>query len=548
MAIVTSGQTAFELGGTFTLPIPIVFGFGDLFDVPLLPIVITSEAGYETSQELTLPAGAAVTAAVFTVAGHAPPLEVNVGKIATVRAAAGSPTSSSKELVIDFGVLRTVSSVRAPVAISSITAWRGTRFDQSVPTPGAAAAQRVFTEVQTERLLVDLVSSVSPDDLARQATVTTATPPADLELLVAGTRAWARPGPTPEGLSEDVDVTAALQEALDRATPGSDGNVHIAVTLRARVPGQLALSLAQPLGYLRTHTVVFPGPTTHAFAEEGELTVPLPLPAGANAWIIHRVLATITATDDDPQRVLPPVGPDPSSHAEVVLDPDRRIVVHVPAARFAPFERLVGVRVAVQPQPGGVELTGAMLADDDDAPEGSPLPGDPLPNATFTPLTLDAGDEPAFVTLALPRPLKLVAGADLWFSLAATRGSTLVGLAAGGDPADVATLRRVMPNGVVRPLSSPAGVRTDALRLRIVGLAPETAPIDIVDVDLAGGPIVREPVADPAVAATGLVPLALHPPAARPELALQLTATAATKVTIGPVVVAYVEPSTGGSP
>jgi hypothetical protein len=207
------------------------------------------------------------------------------------------------------------------------------------------------------------------------------------------------------------------------------------------------------------------------------------------------------------------------------------------------------VRISVQPLAGGVELSGAMLADAERAHEDDPpLPGEPLPKGTFTPVTLDAADEPAFVTLALPQPLKLVAGADLWFSLAATRGSAVVGLAAPGDPAAPATLRRVMPNGAVRELSSAGGVSTDVLRLRVIGLAPPLAPIDLVEVELAGGGTVREPVADPALAASGLVSLALSPPAPRPGLALQLTATAATTVTIGPVVVAYVEPSTGGSP
>ena len=61
----------------------------------------------------------------------------------------------------------------------------------------------------------------------------------------------------------------------------------------------------------------------------------------------------------------------------------------------------------------------------------------------------------------------------------------------------------------------------------------------------AGGaaPALRR--ADAVLAATGLVSLALDPPAPRPGLALQLTATAATTVTIASVVVAYAE---GGSP
>ena len=102
-----------------------------------------------------------------------------------------------------------------------------------------------------------------------------------------------------------------------------------------------------------------------------------------------------------------------------------------------------------------------------------------------------------------------------------------------------------MPNGAVRPMSSPVGVRTDVLRLRLVGIPPEVAPIDVVSVDLAGGGIVHEEV-DPALAAAGLRSLALAAPAARPGLALQLTVTAPTALTIGPVVVAYTDPASGG--
>jgi hypothetical protein len=104
-----------------------------------------------------------------------------------------------------------------------------------------------------------------------------------------------------------------------------------------------------------------------------------------------------------------------------------------------------------------------------------------------------------------------------------------------------------MPNGAIRELSSPTGVDTGRLQLRVAGVAPEVAPVDVVTVDLTGGPTVREAVADAELAATGLVSLAVSPPAPRPGLALRLTATAPTTVTVGPVVVAYTEPP-GGSP
>jgi hypothetical protein len=507
--------------------------------LPVLRFDPASKAGYETSQDLELPAGAVVTRAVVSVSAHAPVSRTPVGGIATVRAAAGAPADASNDLVIDFGVLRTVSGVSAPAVISSIEAWRGTSFDQFVGTPYDWIAE--FTEIQTERLLVSMDKPVSPATFATQSGVTTTTPPADLELLVGGVRAWTRPGAVPQDFGEDVDVTAALQTAVAAGAVSDDGTVAVPVVLRARVAGTLGLQLARPVGFLRIHTVAFPGPTTtRLFDAEGRMVLTLPLPAEAQAWTVHRVIATIVATDDDPRRVQPPVGPDTTADAELTLDADRRLVVRVPAARLAPFEQLAGVRVSAQPGDAGIELAGALLTD------AAGVPGEPVPKGTFTPVALEAAVAPRFVTLPLPHPVRADAGAPLWFSLAATRGSAVVELAAGEDAGHDATLWRVMPNGVVRPMSSPAGVRTDVLRLRLVGLPPVLAPIDVVTVDLAGGDVVREPV-EPALEATGLVSLALGTPATRPRLALELTTTAATSVTVGPVVVAYSDPVTGGS-
>ena len=155
--------------------------------------------------------------------------------------------------------------------------------------------------------------------------------------------------------------------------------------------------------------------------------VALPLPAGSEQWIVSRVLATVVASDDDPQRRLPPVGPSVTADAELMLNPDRRLVVRVPAQRLAPFELLAGVRVSVRAVAGGVELAGALLEDDDGAP------GEPVPKGTFTSVTLDAAEAPSFVTLPLPQPVVVSADAPLWFTLAATRGSAMVEL---GDPGD----------------------------------------------------------------------------------------------------------------
>src|SRR3954454_10667429 len=98
------------------IPSDVVFGGigASAVLLPFLPFVLTSASGYEASQEVALPAGSVITRAAFTVAASAPPFATPVGDIAVVRAAAGAPAAASSALAIDFGVLRTVSSVAAP--------------------------------------------------------------------------------------------------------------------------------------------------------------------------------------------------------------------------------------------------------------------------------------------------------------------------------------------------------------------------------------------------------------------------------------------------
>ncbi len=373
--------------------------------------------------------------------------------------------------------------------------------------------------------------------------VTTTTPPADLELLVAGTRVFFRPGPAPPGFSQDVDVTAAVQAAVDAGgTVGADGNLTVALTLQARVPGTLGLAFADTVRFLRTFTVDFPGPTTSArFAEEGDQVVPLPLPADASAWTIHRLVASLAADDPGPLRVQPPVGPAPSTNAELLLSTDSRLVVKLPSGPLGRFQTVSGVRVLLTAGTSGIEIGGALLGGTETTP------GDPLPKATMAPVSLPASSSPAWATLSLARPFTPPPGVTLWLSLAVNRGSAVMALTdlATTAAGDVSAVRRIAPNGISHPLSAPALPRanpgsapvlvdTAALALRVVGTPPDKAPIDVAVVDLDGGGAT-------ASSTTGSVALSLTAPGPRTPLALRASATAATTVTIGPVVVAYTE-------
>ena len=340
-------------------------------EVPAEPGVATAAA----TQTQSLPAGAIVQSAVYTVTAR-PAGVVTIGTVAQVREGNG-------ELVVDFQGMRTVDRLQAPVAITSIRPWAGTQFSsRSLISNGSGAVQR-FTEVQTERLLVQFSGALGEEDLAANGSVSVLSPPADLELLVNGTRAWFNAGPAkPSGVGRRSDCVRDDRRP-DRPrprrrrgrSPGAE-SVAVEVVLRSSVPGQLALGAV--LDIQPTFGVLFPEGATRTVEapEEGAYEVALPLPAEAADWQIHEVQATVSATLPLP-RVLPPDGPELSADAQLLLDADHAVLVGLPPAGLAPLATLAGIRLPIGVGAEGAELAGVLRADDGGVP-GEPVPGGPV--------------------------------------------------------------------------------------------------------------------------------------------------------------------------
>ncbi len=517
----------------------LLFGPGIYALIPaLFPAATTS--GSEVESELAVPAGAVVSQAVVRVTASAPK-RTPINGVATVRASSGDPEAPSSSMIIDFGVMRNVSSLEGPAAIYRVAPWLGTSFDEGGYREGGDSID--FQELQTERLLVEFSEVVSAAALAAMH-ITTSTPPADLDLLVGGTRAWFRQGAVPTDFTEEVDITAAVQAAV------SSGISPVPVLLKTRVPGHLELNPVGPVQFLRTHVVQFPqGATTVAdAAEEGIVDIALPLPVDSATWKIHRIVSTIVAEDRGPHRVVPPVGPTELVEAELTLDADRRLVVRLATGAWAPFASLAAVRVRLTPGVGGIGVVGGLLG-------GSTLaPGEALPGGEITEVAVEPSATARWVTLPFAKPIALPVTEQLWLSIAATHGKALLGLRAvdptstlnsTDDEQGIASIRRIAPNGIARPMSAPLGLRTDALALRLIGTAPDGQPIDLVSVGLAS----RLPdssvsevgtVAEPGDGPDRHVRALLTPgPIANPQL--RATVTGPTRLTVGPVLVAYQE-------
>jgi hypothetical protein len=511
---------------------------GLLAPIAMFPPATTS--GYEVASDLEVPAGAVVDRAVVRVAAAAPN-RTGISGVATVRVAAGTGDGPSNAMIVDFGVMRNVSNVEGPVSMTRIAPWLGTSFDSD--GYGAGGTDVALTELQTERLLIEFDEPVTPDEVAA-GHVTTSTAPADLDLFVAGSRVWFHQGSVPSGFAEEVDITAVVQEAV------SAGISPVPVVLRTRVPGHLELSPVGTVKFLRTHVVQFVdgGSTIVDAPEEGIVDVPLSLPPESGNWTIHRVVATVTGSDPGPDRVLPPIGPEALADAELTLNADRRLVVRIPEAALTPLRTLTAVRVRLQVGSGGVGVVGGLL-------DGTSVePGRAVPGGEITEVSLLPGDVASWVTLAFAKPQELRPSQPLWLSIAATRGSAILGLRnVGGlvgsdEDLGIAVIRRIAANGVPRPLSAPVGLRTDALAIRLVGRAPDDRPIDLVTVGLAStaddpqGVVARDLASDAELSDTpSRFVRALPEPQLVDGLTLRAIVTAATRLTVGPVVIAYEE-------
>jgi hypothetical protein len=547
----------FNISSQFLFNETFLSNFGEALGVISRTQEVAADPGVAAatvSQTQSLPAGAIVQRAVYTVTARPAGL-VTIGSVAQVRAGAGG------DFVVDFQGMRTVERVHAPIAITQIRPWAGTQFANASIVPDNASTDKQFTEVQTERLLVHFSGSLGADDLAANGSVAVLSPPADLELLVNGTRAWFNAGPAkPTGEAGDpsafvaaVDLTAAVRAAVATAPAGAE-NVDVEVVLRSSVPGQLAISAA--LEFQRTFAVVFPEGVTRALEapEEGAYEVALPLPSEAADWQVHEIQATVSATLPLP-RVLPPDGPELSTDAQLLLDADHAVLVGLPPADLAPLATLAAVRLPLGVAADGAEIAGVLRAD------AGGVPGEPLPGGQLGPVTLPAGDldHRAWTTLPLVKEHKVAPGERLWAGLQLARGRVSWPLAVPAPPsappalsAD-APLRRQLPNGAFRPLSSAGDVPTTAGAVRLVGEAPASSPVAAVELDVvldAAGTSVGVPAFTPTADGV-LVALRLEPPlthAAAPAafdetgaLLLRLVSKTPGSVSFTDVRVAYTE-------
>ena len=324
IALAQSGQT-FVLG-TAAAHLYVVNDVLLRYLSPQLPPVQASSAVVEA--QLDLPPGALVSRASATI-GAAAPGTAHIGDVATVRAAAGDPNAAATQLTVDFGALRTVTGVTAPAAISSVAPWNGTGFRRCEDVHG-----------RRDNGHVSRAAGRAADADARQFRVAgraggqRAGPDPDaahhLELLVNGARAAfgrGRPTGDDDAYTEEIDITAAVQAAVDADA------LPVGVTLRAAVAARLSLQPA--FEFLNTFRATFPEGAARAVEApgEGDYKLAVPLPAEAAEWDIHEVQALVSGRRRPSARCRRSARG--SADASLALDAEHAVVVGLPATALA---------------------------------------------------------------------------------------------------------------------------------------------------------------------------------------------------------------------
>jgi hypothetical protein len=415
------------------------------------------------------------------------------------------PGDDRKIIVVDFGMLRTVSGIgrvdgAPPMTICSLNAFRGDAFataslffedcdaitvDGLADVDGMAVAsiESNTFEVRTERVRITVKTAADLATIAAKLWLQFPDLPSDLDIRVNGAPAWSAPGvaqPNTRGWSANTEQVADLTEALAALTgnPKDPAPLDATIVLSSRIPGLLTLSTeAVDVAYLGRITFDGSEETTLVLDQEGETDIVLHLPAWVNR--VQEVRLTLTGTAP-PERILQPVGPPIALRTggggaayDLVLDVD-----HAGAARLdtvPSFGELVAVRLPLRAGADGAEVRAVLNEGTEDGPT-RPVNGGTSKPVDLPPATAGAGD--VWTSFTFQKPVKLDPALTYWVVVVVGRGGASWSLGRFPSAGAAVPIRRGAATGPWHALPNVM-LDGDTLggRVRAVGKPRPNAPV-----------------------------------------------------------------------
>lgn len=438
-----------------------------------------------------------------------------------------SDENGIKIIVVDFGMLRTVSGVGATggkvavdIDVCSLRAFKGDGFGDTDLFQGncggrtrekRSAEQDVF-ETRTDRVRLKISSKASLGAISSGVYLEFPDLPSDIDIRVNdGGTAFNAPGvaqPNTNGWDADTTRVADLTAALAAITgdPHDASALDANILLSSRIPASLSLA-AETVDIAFLARVLFgeSEETTIALDEEGIHDIVLNAPS----WVarVQEVRMTIAGSIPS-QRILPPVGPPRALKSggdgaayDLLLDVDHAGAARLDAA--LPFSELSGVRLPLRAGADGAETRVLLYSGNDDTPTKLVDAGTSKP-VNFTPAT---NDDDVWTTFEFPKAVKLDHALTYWVVVVVGRGNVSWSLGSFPAPAPLVPIRRGAAVGPWHPIP---GVTVDGAslgaRIRAIGKAPAATPVAPLVVSVATRPSSQLPVTPTAkgIAATWL--------------------------------------------
>lgn len=412
--------------------------------------------------------------------------------------------SGALDLIIDFGAPRTVAMVRpgGGFDLDQVMSWNGMAFAIDVPFHTSLfGSTGILDETRTERLLLKLSGNGDKAALIAETLLVLPDAPSDLELRIDdGPPVWRNSGAvrlepgtdlSPDGFNQNgerlVDLTAAL--AALTGNPVAPEAKTFRLELTSRTAGRLDLAAPperRSLRHVWRAGAANDNAPRLAFAEEGAQALPLTASGMPGDAALGEIRVTVKGVAP-PERVQPPVGPDPSDLVEIVLDANRAALVRLDVdPRIA---SLSGLRLPLTVGPGGAQATVALWSS-----TAAGEPDAPVASAVSKPVPLDEGAE-RWVSFAFNPPV-IPVGAPLWAAVLIGRGQAIWRPTLAAAVADEAGSLRIGPAaGPWYPLPAlfdrRSGNEFGLLRgrLRSMGLPGKATPIAPVRLDAGLAPV-----------------------------------------------------------
>ena len=452
--------------------------------------------------DVTLPRNALV-GQLDVVVTAARAFSVQAQVVAQVRTAS---ISGGKSVVLDFGTLRTVSAVTLPVGftVQRLSIWNGMEFSTRNLVPHGTTGGHIAltSEVRTERLMIEAAGAGSADSLATGILLVLPDAPSDLELRIdGGAPVWIHSGPAQAGGASTIDEASFNEEGkrLVRLGPAfaslvgdptASGDQAFELKLTSVTAGRLKLDLQdQSLRLIHRATFDGAGVRDVAVDQEGAIDLVPAAPGAASAGSIEEIRLRIEGDFED-ERILPPVGPDPSDLLTIDLAPERSVLFRLLGG--SGLELLNGLRLPLAAASGGAELRVVLWTNKG---AGYLQPVEALAGASSEPVSLQPAADlaPAWTTFRFAKPVPLDAANPPWAAIVVTRGAaawTLAASTGASDPLDGAVIRFGPPSGPWRgppPVFDVAPFAALRARFRMIGTAPENAPIAPLELALVDG-------------------------------------------------------------